>query len=377
MNFSTRILLGLAFLLAAGPVAGQTVDHYELAPSVMRANGQSIYPSGVSDPSRVNPPGPPPESAVPVPPTPGAPVSAIPAGAPAATPAMGPPIWSPQGPASPSNSVPGTASAGAWNYPAAAPPQVNAPATAIPGPDKSTVASWYTRIDYFHWNERIGGSDFLNENGALFTLGYMRQIGIERFRAELFGGDVHYQSTDLGGSPPFTSNTGYLGVRGEYEMVLAPSVWEGRLAVLLGLGTRFWIRDLHDGSDDQGNLISGYQETWWTMYPYLGLETHRQLTPDLDLYSESRIGVTALTYQFATTAWTSADPTTLDVLVTERPLWPKPGVFANVEIGLRGPYFFLAARAEVMSWAQSSVVQDSFQPNSVMFTAGGRLGFMF
>ena len=146
-------------------------------------------------------------------------------------------------------------------------------------------------------------------------------------------------------------------------MVLAPAAWEGRVALLVGLGTRFWIRDLHDGSDDQGNPVYGYQETWWTMYPYLGLETHRRLGDDLDLYSESRVGTTALTYQF--------------VSINDRPLWPKPGVFANTEIGLRGPRFFLAARAEVMTWSPSSVVQDSNQPNSVMFTAGGRLGFMF
>ena len=99
------------------------------------------------------------------------------------------------------------------------------------------------------------------------------------------------------------------------------------------------------------------------MYPYLGLETHRRLRDDLDLYSESRAGSTLMTYQFAS--------------INQRPLWPRPGVFANAEIGLRGSRFFLAARAEVMSWAESSVVQDSFQPNSLTWTAGGRLGFLF
>ena len=159
------------------------------------------------------------------------------------------------------------------------------------------------------------------------------------------------------------SNTGYLGLRGEYEMVLAPAAWEGRMALLLGLGTRFWIRDLHDGSDSQGNPVMGYQETWWTMYPYVGLESHRQLGSDLELYSESRVGTTAMTYEFAS--------------INYRPLWPKLGVMANSELGLRGSRFFLAARVEVMSWSPSSVVQDSYQPNSVMVTAGGRLGFMF
>ena len=144
-------------------------------------------------------------------------------------------------------------------------------------------ASWYTRVEYFHWNERVGGTDFVNEGGTLFTLGYSRRIGVERFRAELFGGDVHYDGYDQGNMAPLASNTGYLGLRGEYEMVIEPAAWEGRFAVLAGMGTRFWIRDLHDGSDDQGDPVFGYQETWWTMYPFLGLETHRSLGTDVGI----------------------------------------------------------------------------------------------
>ncbi|MGO9115011.1 MAG: hypothetical protein ACLP9L_37850 [Thermoguttaceae bacterium] len=363
MSSSTRILLGLTLLLAAGPAVGDGVDHYELAPSVMRANGQPIYPAGVSDPSLANPPGPPPEGAIPTPPAPGLPVRTTPIGAPAGTAPMGPPVWSPSGPASPSNSAPGTANAGAWSSPAVMPAQVYPSATVVPDAGPPAQASWYTRVEYFHWNERIGGTDFVNENGTLFTLGYSRRIGIERFRAELFGGDVHYDGYDQDNMASMASNTGYLGVRGEYEMVIEPAAWEGRLAVLAGLGTRFWIRDLHDGSDDQGNPVYGYQETWWSMYPFLGLETHRLLGTDWELYSQSRVGATLLTYQF--------------VSINDRPLWPRPGIFANMEIGLRGPRYFVAGRAEVMSWSPSSVVEGSYQPNSIMYTAGGRLGFMF
>jgi len=295
-----------------------------------------------------------PVGTTPMPPAPGLPVGTTP---------MGSPVWSPNGPASPSNSAPGAANAGAWNYSPAVQTQVYPAATAAPAVEKLAQSSWYTRVEYFHWNERIGSLNFVNESGALYTLGYSRQIGIERFRAELFGGDVHYNSYDDTGVENMASNTGYLGLRGEYEMILAPAAWEGRAAFLLGLGSRFWIRDLHDGADYQGNPASGYQETWWTMYPYLGLETHRRLGAELDLYSESRIGMTAMTYEFAS--------------INYRPLWPKVGVFANMEIGLRGPRFFIAGRAEVMSWSVSSVIQDSYQPQSLMVTAGGRLGFMF
>jgi hypothetical protein len=354
MCFPARIFFGLALLLAAVPAAGQAVNHYELGTAAMRASGQSIYPAGVSDPLLGNPPGPPPETVVPT----------TPPGLPAVAPSPGPAAWPPGSPTIQYSPAP-AATGGAWNAP------VTAPAQVYPSPDAAAQlgppppASWYTRVEYFHWNERIGGTDFVNEDGTLFTLGYSRQIGIERFRAELFGGDVHYDGYDQSGTDliSMTSNTGYLGLRGEYEMVLAPAAWQGRWAILAGLGTRFWVRDLHDGSDDQGNPVYGYQETWWTMYPFLGLETHWSLGADWELYSESRVGTTALTYQF--------------VSINERPLWPRPGVFANTEIGLRGPRFFVATRAEAMSWSPSSVVQDSYQPNSVMFTIGGRFGFMF
>ena len=120
--------------------------------------------------------------------------------------------------------MPATATAGAWSSPAAVQTQVYPSAAAVPAAEKPAQASWYTRVEYFHWNERIGGTDFVNEDGALFTLGYSRQIGIERFRAELFGGDVHYQGYDQYqatiGIDTMASNTGYLGLRGEYEMVL-------------------------------------------------------------------------------------------------------------------------------------------------------------
>ena len=329
MSFSTRVFLVLILLLADRAAWGDGVDHYDLAPSVMRANGQVIYPAGVSDPSLANPAGPPPESAIPSPPSIGLPVRTMPVTPPVGTMPMGmpagppptvPPVWSPSGPASPNNSPPGTPGAGTWSYPGVGPMRVNPPVAAAPDAGPGVQASWYTRVEYFHWNERVGGTDFVNENGTLFTLGYSRRIGVERFRAELFGGDVHYDGYDQDNMAPLASNTGYLGLRGEYELVCEPPAWEGRFALLAGLGTRFWIRDLHDGSDNQGNPVYGYQETWWTMYPFLGLETHRPLGTDTELYSQWRAGTTALTYQF--------------VSINDRPLWPRPGVFANTELGL-------------------------------------------
>jgi hypothetical protein len=356
-----RVIPALALLLSARSAVCQTVDHYPLSPAAQRAaGGPAIYPAGVADPSLSNPPGPLPENGIPLPPTVGPSAGQLMAqpGTPLAA-----PVWTPGGPPSPSYAPAAISNPGVW-VPANAQTQVQPSPDAIFPVDRPQ-GSWYAREEYYHWNERIGGEDFVNEDGAMTTLGYSRQFGFERFRVEVFGGTVHYAGYDQTPTSliSMSSNTGYLGVRGEYEMVFAPAVWDGRLALLAGGGTRFWIRDLHDGSDNQGNPVSGYQESWWTMYPYIGLQTHMQLGNDLELYTESRAGTTILTYQF--------------VSLNYRPLWPEPGVYANTEIGLRGARYFLAARAEVMSWSPSSLVQGSYQPNSIMYTVGGRFGFTF
>ena len=58
--------------------------------------------------------------------------------------------------------------------------------------DRTIESTWYFRQETFHWNERLGGADFVNEYGPLSTLGYQHRSGIERFRFEIFGGTEAY-----------------------------------------------------------------------------------------------------------------------------------------------------------------------------------------
>jgi hypothetical protein len=379
MNARHSGLLAIVVATAVVPAAAQTVDRYDMSRvGNHNADGSATYPAGVNDPSGWNPSAPPMvESAVPLPPSPETPLRSVPPGASAPwvppspqgnTAAQGN-TAGPVGPAYGGNApvlVPAVPAGSAGTPTYASPTQVYPPLSAAPVPTEASVASWYTRVDYFHWNEKVDGADFVNESGALFTVGYQRRIGIERFRAEVFGGEVHYdgygQFDGNGINETLPSHTSYLGLRGEYEFVWEPAAWEGHVALLGGFGSRFWIRDLHDGTTPEGNPIYGYEETWWTFYPYLGAETHLPFQ-GMDLYSESRVGATVLTYDYAT--------------IGDRPMWPAPGLLANSEIGLRCTHFFAALRGEVMRWEDSAVVQGAYQPRATMYTVGGRLGFTF
>jgi hypothetical protein len=267
--------------------------------------------------------------------------------------------------------------------PASPPLAANAPLLQPAAPlstpfDKLVQSTWYTRVDYFHWSEHANGADFVTESGALYTLGYQRRNACERFRVELFGGDVRYdgglQWPD-GTTEPSTSSTRYLGCRGEYEYLCEPTWWpEGMF--FLGIGSRFWVRDIKSGYGAWGDWGDETQETWWTLYPYLGLEIKRPLQSGMELYSLMRVGATAVTYNYSN--------------AYDLPVYPRLGVVAGLELGLRGQRLSLCGSCEVMTWARSGnqnyyttdgngnpMISAVDQPETTMLLLGGRLSYTF
>jgi hypothetical protein len=231
-------------------------------------------------------------------------------------------------------------------------------------------STWYTRIDYFSWTERLDGANFAKENGVIPTLGYQRRSGPERWRVELFGSKVNY-AADIAFDDGFVARdksfTDYLGTRFEYEFMYEPHRWP-RLSVFAGAGSRLWIRNLPDQEIDPQHVTIGYQETWWTFYPYMGIESRRTNTQDPEFYWRGRAGLMAFTYEH---------------LSNDVTLYPRQGATAQVEVGVRGPVMFLGAYFEMMQWSQSATVQkfemnaEVLQPRSQMFLVGLKTGFSF
>lgn len=246
-----------------------------------------------------------------------------------------------------------------------------APLLAVPYP---TDTHWYTRFDYYSWRETVGGAQILHENGTMYNLGCMRRRGNKRFRLEIFDGDIQYTGhtqSDL----YVASSTNYLGLRGECEAVWDLSWCRWRhVSLFAGVGTRFWIRDIEDGyMPASAGYATGYQETWWTIYPYIGLEKQTFLSNGSQLYLSGRLGLTAVTYQLASLVTYDEN---LNAYYSH-PLYPAADITAQVELGLRDDHVLIAAYFDAMTWGASPVVSGWYQPASQMVSVGIKFGLTY
>jgi len=206
------------------------------------------------------------------------------------------------------------------------------------------------------------------------TLGYQRRFDNERFRAELFGGSVNYAggaAVDNGNVEPLDNITNYLGVRAEYDLLWESETLEN-VNFFVGIGTRIWNRDLPAATTASGTFVVPTQEDWFTFYPYLGIERRRLRQGGLEAYWMARIGCTAVTLEHSTD--------------NNDAVYPKAGITAQLEAGIRGKHLFASAFSEVMRWQQSSTAADIsasghiiewLQPTSTMVTVGLRAGTNF
>jgi hypothetical protein len=248
-------------------------------------------------------------------------------------------------------------------------PLVGVPVVVFPAP------AWdvYFRTDYFHWHEQIENFPRgVNEDGPLFTLGLERSGPLIRGRAEVFGGSMIYaggvQYPD-GASEPSTATTDYIGFRGEFERLFEYSTAPGTRG-FCGLGTRFWVRNIRDGTLWSGVKVpgSGYEEDWLAIYPYVGAEGNVAVSTRAEAFFMTRIGVNIFTYE--------------SIPSRNLTLYPNPGPMTSVEVGLRAQHFWFSGYLDYMLWGRSgtvwtSPISYSYQPTSSMLTVGIKLAYSF
>ncbi len=214
----------------------------------------------------------------------------------------------------------------------------------------------YARVDYYYWRESIDKYRLLDESGPMVTLGLLTERDNRRLRAEIFGGQVEYDGETMGGDP-LKIDTDYLGCRLQYDF-LWPFQHDPNSAFVLGLGTRLWNRNLRDGTSQSGLDVIGYDETWWMLYPTLGLETRRPIGVNSHWFASTSLGVTGLTYE------------RIDAF--DLTLYPKMGPMVQIETGIQTPRLYLSVFFEVMQWYASNASGPDllYQPDTVRLTAG-------
>lgn len=145
-------------------------------------------------------------------------------------------------------------------------------------------------VSWFQWEERVGGVRLLKEDGPLFGVsGGFRmdllpavagQTMTLSVAAELYGGVVSYDGHAQSDTPkydnrPLTTDVGYIGGHGGFDLGWMVPFRKSRLGPLAGLDYRLWVRDLRDGTaiDTEGVpfLVSGSTEFWQNVTLRLGL----------------------------------------------------------------------------------------------------------
>jgi hypothetical protein len=225
----------------------------------------------------------------------------------------------------------------------------------LPVVPRLITSTWYTRFEYMDWSVNRHNID----QAPLYTVGYERRVGRERFRAELFG-------TQFGSSVLFlpsnryATTTDYLGGRTEYDLIFN-SVGTSRFVFFGGVGSRFWLRT-------RSQFLAGrvmyddFQRTWATFYPYVGIETRHDETRAVETYGRARIGLLAITYEHLT-GW-------------DRTYFPGPGVTGQTEWGIRGERLSLAAYFEAFAFPKTNGPAISLSSN-MLLTIGLKAGYSF
>jgi hypothetical protein len=133
----------------------------------------------------------------------------------------------------------------------------------------------YLRVESFTWKENgILGERPVKESGPRFGLGFtdyrVLRNGLSlRPCFELFGGSVDYDGATLQGEP-FISETYYFGLKGRLD-VGYPMGGAKAFEPFMGIGARYWTRDIQDSTTALGAPALGHREEWLTLYGRIGI----------------------------------------------------------------------------------------------------------
>jgi hypothetical protein len=167
------------------------------------------------------------------------------------------------------------------------------------GPFRASLAAnefyLYGTAESFAWKEFAdNGPRVVKESGPLFGIGLAYSHEFEDRitftpKGEIFFGSVDYDGqTQMG--VPVTSTVDYFGLKFDGDLGIRFKVTQ-RLSLepFGGLGLRWWIRDIRDGTTSTGAVASGYTEAWTTVYGRLGVRGGIDMSPQMMMFLEAGV----------------------------------------------------------------------------------------
>lgn len=247
----------------------------------------------------------------------------------------------------------------------------------------------YPFIEYFNWEEFDSqGNRLLEESGPLFGVGTLLRVDLRdgrlmlQAKGELFGGNVDYdgQTQNDPDDPavseiPVHTDVDYFGTRIEGDLGLRFGEHKGNFEPFIGLGYRYWIRDLNDSVaiDRNGSPVGvgGYTEEWQSLYTRFGLRGAYAIDEDFRFFAEA--GGKYPIYNENTVDYFSDDDVTI-----------KPGEQFSpfAEVGFRLDRFRMSVFYEGFKFSESPLVHAGgnvflLQPESKSEIIGITLGYCF
>ena len=241
-------------------------------------------------------------------------------------------------------------------------------------PARAGEISVYVKSGWFTWDEKLNGSSFVKERGAMHGAGITRKdvlSGVSLAEsAEVWGGNLDYDGHDLTGSSRLETDTSYLGTKEEVALGVKLPVGETvSFEPFAGAGHRFWVR-----------TRSG--EDWNSIYAKAGV-TGELKAAGCTLYVKG--GALLPVYTRSHVSLSNAGYT--DV-VTE----PKSEVSGFAEAGFKRGSFAVSVEYEGMRFGQSAKVptgklaaapgaviqySQAFQPDSQSSLLSLKLAYSF
>jgi len=237
----------------------------------------------------------------------------------------------------------------------------------------------YPFVEYFTWEE-FAGKRLLKETGQLYGIGAAATFDLSnkklllKVKGDLFGGVVDYDGLaqyinivlNTVTTVPMKTDVSYIGTRIETDLGWRFGSEKGSLEPFAGLGYRWWNRDIHNGTDINGNAVSGYKEEWGSSYTRIGARFSAIQARDIRLFAEG-----GGKYPFYTTNTANSDT-----------LKPKGAWSAFAELGMQYKWFRPSIFYEGFRFKESNSVPVGggfvvFQPKSESDIYGINLGIAF